>query len=345
MKKTVGLIFGGQSHEHEVSLNSAESFLKNVDYEKFRVIPFLITKEGKWIQCLEVDKPILNKLWLKVDENDVLDNMVSLSKKIDVFFPLIHGETGEDGKLQGFLEILGVPYVGCNVESSAVGMNKILAKEIASIMGGVSIVPYIVLRIEEWESNTDIELSFDFPVFVKPSRAGSSIGVSKVLNEKQLKTALQTAFLVDELVLIEKVIVGKEVEVAVIGSKESIEASTVGEISFESDFYDYENKYKSDTSVMHIPARMAVEKQEEAKNLAKNVYRSLGCSGYARVDFFLEKGTDYIYFNEINTSPGMTDKSMFPVLFGSQYKFKELLSKLIEQVSQSSSSEQKRKRA
>lgn len=345
MKKTVGLIFGGQSHEHEVSLNSAESFLKNVDFEKFNVIPILITKEGKWVQCLEVDKPIFNKLWLKVYENDVLANMPQLVKKIDVFFPLIHGETGEDGKLQGFLEIIGAPYVGCNVESSAIGMNKVIAKEIASIMGGVSIVPYVVVRKEEWEPDIEVELSFDYPVFVKPSRAGSSVGVSKVSNEKQLITALQTAFLVDEMVLIEKAIVGKEIEVAVIGERESIETSTVGEISFESDFYDYENKYKTNTSVMHIPARMSVEKQEETKKFAKNVYHALGCSGYARVDFFLEEGTEYIYFNEINTSPGMTEKSMFPVLFGSQYKFKELLSKIIVQALEVTSSEQKTKRA
>lgn len=329
MVKKVGVIFGGQSHEHEVSLRSVLTFLQQIDYSKFAVVPFLITSEGKWVKYATLNNPVntLNELWIDTNFDEL--PLSQWIQSVDVFFPLIHGETGEDGKLQGFIEMLGVPYIGSNVEASAVGMNKVLAKIVANQIGDVEIVPYKVLRKESYETEMNIDLPFDYPVFVKPSRAGSSVGVSKAYSEGELKTALNDAFDVDNLVLIEQSITGKEIEVGVIGKGEP-EVSVVGEIEFLSDFYDYENKYLNDSSVMHIPARVNVDIQNKVRNLAANVYTSIGCEGYARVDFFLENDTNRIYFNEINTSPGMTDKSMFPVLFSDKYTFKELLSKIIE---------------
>jgi D-alanine-D-alanine ligase len=326
--KKVGIIFGGQSHEHEVSLRSVLTLIQQIDYSKYAVVPYMITKNGDWIKYATIKEPInsLNDMWKDSTFNP--SPLFPWSSDIDVFFPIIHGETGEDGKLQGFLEMIKIPYVGSNVEASAVGMNKVLSKIVAKQIGGVEIVPYQIVRKEEYKE--DIKLDFDFPVFVKPSRAGSSVGVSKAYSDAELKAALNNAFGIDDLVLIEKAIIGKEIEVGVIGHH-TPETSVVGEIEFASDFYDYENKYNNDTSVMHIPARIDSPLQEQVKDFAGRVYTSIGCKGYARVDFFLEKDTNKVYFNEINTSPGMTDKSMFPVLFSNKYSFTELLSNLIEE--------------
>ncbi|MCU7667940.1 D-alanine--D-alanine ligase family protein [Bacillus thuringiensis] len=328
MVKKVGVIFGGQSHEHEVSLRSVLTLLQQIDYNEFSVVPFLITSEGKWVKYVTLREPIgsLGDLWVDSEINP--SPLFPWENNIDIFFPLIHGETGEDGKLQGLLEMIGIPYVGSNVEASAVGMNKVLAKIVANHIGGVEIVPYKIIRKDSYQNNAKIELPFDYPVFIKPSRAGSSVGVSKVYSNEELQIALKEAFLIDDLVLIEKAIVGKEIEVGVIG-KEKPEASMVGEIEFLSDFYDYENKYLKESSVMHIPARIDDKVQEEVRDFAKKVYTSIGCEGYARVDFFLEENTNVVYFNEINTSPGMTEKSMFPVLFSNSYTFTELLTKII----------------
>lgn len=328
MKKKIAVVYGGQSHEHEVSLRSGLTFLQQIDYTKFSVTPVLITKEGVWTKYKELNASIDSLEELHIDENFQNALTFDWQANIDVFFPLIHGETGEDGKLQGFLELINVPYVGSNVEASAVGMNKVLSKMVANQLGAVNIVPYTFVRKESYSLSAEINLEFDYPAFVKPARAGSSVGVSKVYNGEELKVALESAFKVDGLVLIEKGIVGQEIEVAVIG-KETPEASVVGEIEFVSDFYDYENKYMNDSSIMHIPARIDEELQESVQKQAINVYSSIGCEGYARVDFFLEKDTNLVYFNEINTSPGMTNKSMFPVLFSSHYSFTELLSKII----------------
>lgn len=328
--KTVGLFFGGTSHEHDVSLASALSFLKNIDYSLYKVKPFKIEKFGHWRTFEVVEVTIKNLEDLKEEHYASTPPLAAL-EKIDIAFPLIHGETGEDGKMQGFFEILGINYVGCGVQASAVGMNKVMTKEIAEKLGGASIVPYSMLRKSDWEKSRTITNNLPFPVFVKPVRAGSSIGVSKAYNQAELGLAIDKAFLVDEDVLLESYIKGREIEVGVIGKSE-VEVSLPGEITFASDFYDYENKYSTDSTVMHIPALLSKEKQKTIMEDAKNIYKSLGCEGYSRIDFFLEDGTENIYFNEVNTSPGFTEKSMFPVLFSKLgYSFTDLLTRIIEE--------------
>ncbi|MFP3725831.1 D-alanine--D-alanine ligase family protein [Priestia filamentosa] len=327
--KKIAVVFGGQSHEHEVSLRSGLTFLQQIDYKKFNVVPVLISKDGSWTKYVELNSPVESLEQLVPDHQFTNSTTYNWKDAVDIFFPLIHGETGEDGKLQGFFEMIGVPYVGSNVEASAVGMNKVLSKMVAQQLGGVNIVPYLIVKKDSWLQDKVVNLTMDYPVFIKPARAGSSVGVSKVYNKEELETSLHKAFEIDSLVLIEKAIIGREIEVAVIGN-DSPEASVVGEIEFVSDFYDYENKYMNDSSIMHIPARIASEEQGAVRKMALDVYTSIGCSGYARVDFFVEEKTDRVYFNEINTSPGMTNKSMFPVLFSDKYTFTDLLSKIIE---------------
>lgn len=326
--KKIGLFFGGRSHEHEVSVNSAMAFLKNVDYSLFEITPFYIHKNGEWTKFKKVIKPVSFMHELSKELHLHLPPLEEI-KGIDIAFPLIHGETGEDGKIQGFFEILNIPYVGSDVETSAIGMNKVVAKEIVKNIANINVAPYNILNKSDWKKNKKFEIDFSFPVFVKPSRAGSSIGISKVYDEIELKKAIDKAFLIDEIVIIEKFIDGREIEVGVVGGNKA-EVSVPGEITFVSDFYDYDNKYLKDTSTMHIPALLIETQKKEIMNNAKNIYKALGCEGYARVDFFLEKETGKIYFNEINTSPGFTEKSMFPLLFSNNgYEFTDLLSKII----------------
>ena len=338
MIKFVGLIFGGESHEHEVSKVSAISFLKNIDYSRFTVFPIYIEKNGSWTIYGSVSAPFRGFEDLHIIESfDKKTPPIQYFQDLDIVFPVIHGETGEDGKIQGFFEMLGVPYVGCGVESSVTGMNKILAKEVSHLFDGVSIVPYQVVGREWWNSvwsngpGKIPALEMDYPVFVKPARAGSSIGIAKVCSEAELPIALIEAFKIDDKVLIEKAIVGKEIEVGVIGNAKNIEVSEAGWIEYQSEFYDYENKYHNDSSKMHIPAPLSEEVKDGIKNWAKSIYRAVECEGYARIDFFVEDDTNNVFFNEINTSPGLTDKSMFPSLFEGSYTFQELLTRIIQQ--------------
>ena len=323
MKKTVGIIFGGKSNEHEVSLLSANSVFQNVNYDLFNVVPIMITTEGIWVEHETLTSPTSSL-------NDLRAVNPGQEGEIDIYFSVVHGDTGEDGKLQGYLEMNEKRYIGCGVEASVLSMNKILAKEIAKNFGDVPVVPYSIIRKNEWNLNALVEPDFDYPVFVKPARAGSSVGITKAYNKKDYNLALAVAFEIDDSVLVERFIKGKEIEVGVIGVN-SIESSRVGEISFSSDFYDYENKYLTDNATMHIPARIEQHFQEKTKRYAEKIFSVLGCKGYSRVDFFLEDETNDIYFNEINTSPGMTEKSMFPVLFGDKYTFTELLTKIINE--------------
>lgn len=326
--KVIGVVYGGQSHEHEVSLRSVLTLIQQMDYSKFSVVPIFISKQGDWTKYKKLQNPISSLDELEIELALSPSPAQSWCEEIDAFFPVIHGETGEDGCLQGLFEMLNVPFIGSNVEASAVGMNKVLSKIVCEQLAGVDIVPYQIVRKNSYETFTS-NPPIDFPVFIKPARAGSSVGVSKAYSAEELNSALQTAFEVDDLVLVEKAINGIEIEVGVIG-KDDIETSQVGEIEFLSDFYDYENKYLNDSSVMHIPARISAEAQSLVKENAEKIYKAIGSDGYARVDFFLEKESNKIYFNEINTSPGMTKKSMFPVLFSHKYTFQELLTKIIE---------------
>ncbi len=335
-KINVGIVFGGKSGEHEVSLNSAYNVMKAIDSDKFDVTPVGITKDGKWvvydgdIECIKdgtwVDYVKMPSANLEVVANGSLDN-------IDVFFPVLHGTFGEDGTIQGLFDIMDVPYVGCGVLASSVAMDKVATKEICKA-SGVNTGEYAMLRKTEILADTDkcvnlIELCFEYPVFVKPANMGSSVGISKAVNRQTLKEALMEAIKYDTKLIIEAFVAGREVEVAVLGNEDA-NASVVGEVIPCNDFYDYEAKYLSgDSSIIVIPADISEELSERVRRLAVKAYNAIGASGLARVDFFIEDGGN-VLLNEINTLPGFTNISMYPKLWqATGIEYRDLITKLI----------------
>ncbi len=346
-KLNVCVLFGGISPEHEVSLRSAESVLKNLDSEKYNILPVGITKEGEWLlygdsdyaqlptgkwknhpnTCRAIISPIRGQGLLCF-----LDNFV-VQKPIDVVFPVLHGENGEDGAMQGLLQMAGIPYVGPHVAESAVCMDKTLTKLVAD-NAGVPQAAWKLIRASELSCRMDsalnaIEVAFEYPVFVKPAGTGSSVGVSKAMNREQLEQALLKAGEFDEKILVEEFIHGREIEVAVMGNDNPM-ASVCGEIDSGAEFYDYDAKYITDTSVSYIPARIDEATAEQVREQAVKVYQALGCKGLSRVDFFVTYAEQRIVFNEINTLPGFTSISMYPKLFAaSGIPYGELLDQLL----------------
>ncbi|NLU26444.1 MAG: D-alanine--D-alanine ligase [Hungateiclostridium thermocellum] len=358
-KKRVLVIFGGQSSEHEVSRISATSILKNINLDKFDVSMIGITKDGKWLYYDGPIDKIPSGEWEEIalkdgtrsiaDRVSLFDNIISCknnacglekaaenekSKKIDVVFPVLHGCNGEDGTIQGLFELAGIPYVGCGVLASAVGMDKIYAKIIFE-KAGIPQADYLYFTRKEIYGDVEgvvdkIEEKFSYPVFVKPSNAGSSVGVSKAHDKNELKEALIYAARYDRKVLIEEFINGREVECAVLGNDDPV-ASTVGEIIPGNEFYDYKAKYIDNTSKIKIPADLPEETVEQIRNYAVKAFKALDCSGLARVDFFVHKETGKVYINEINTMPGFTSISMYPMLWEeSGISYPELIEKLID---------------
>ena len=331
-KLNVCVLFGGISPEHEVSLRSAESVLNNMDPEKYNIFPVGITKDGKWILFGGTDYSLLpSQEWRNHPDNRhaaispvrgqgllcfAEDRVVQ--ERIDVVFPVLHGENGEDGAMQGLLQMAGIPYVGPHVSASAVAMDKTLTKLVAD-NAGITQASWILVRNSELQGRMDailnsVEEKFTYPVFVKPAGTGSSVGVSKVNSREELQTALLQAGRYDEKILVEEFIHGREVEVAVMGNAIPV-ASVVGEIDSGADFYDYDAKYVTDTSVAYIPARIPEDVAEELREKAVKVYSAIGCRGLSRVDFFVSYKDNRVVFNEINTIPGFTSISMYPKLF------------------------------
>ena len=344
----VCILFGGMSPEHEVSLRSAESVLNHLDPEKYNVMPVGITKDGKWMLFTSRDYSLLpSGAWQQAEGNKevVFSPMRGhgiLCKNadgwetihIDVVFPVLHGENGEDGSIQGLMQLAGIPCVGPDVAASAVSMDKSLTKLVidraqipqAAWIGVQS--NRLANYIEEIMDG--IELRFAYPVFVKPAGTGSSVGVSKAADRTQLAKALQTAGAFDKTILVEEFIPGAEIEVAVMGNDNPI-ASICGEIESGAEFYDYEAKYVTDTSVAYIPARISDEVAEQVRDYAVKAYTALGCRGLSRVDFFVTHGDEKVVFNEINTLPGFTSISMYPKLFeASGVPYEQLIDKLLE---------------
>ena len=333
MKKlNVCVLFGGISPEHEVSLRSAECVLSNLDPEKYNVFPVGITKQGDWILFGGKDyselpagtwqdnpdnrraaiSPVRGQGLLNFEGDNVVREM------IDVVFPVLHGENGEDGAMQGLLQMAGIPYVGPHVSASAVAMDKTLTKLVAD-NAGVPQAAWQLVRNSDLQNRMEeilssIENRFQYPVFVKPAGTGSSVGVSKAADRAQLRDALLQAGIYDEKILVEEFICGAEVEVAVMGNDSPV-ASVVGEIDSGADFYDYDAKYVTDTSVCYIPARISEEVAEQVREAAVRVYTAIGCQGLSRVDFFVTYEGSRVVFNEINTLPGFTSISMYPKLF------------------------------
>lgn len=349
MKKlNVCVLFGGISPEHEVSLRSAESVLNNMDPEKYNIFPVGITKEGNWVLYRGNDYSELpTGKWLEHDDNRKatispirgqgllsFEGDCVVREMIDVVFPVLHGENGEDGTIQGLLELAGIPYVGPHVAASAVAMDKTLTK---LVMDDAKIpqAAWKLVRAGDLATRLQtivdsIEKQFSYPVFVKPAGTGSSVGVSKATDAQSLSSALIHAGKYDEKILVEEFIDGKEVEVAVMGN-DSPMASVCGEIDSGAEFYDYDAKYITDTSVAYIPARISDEVAEQVRELAVKAYNAVGCCGLSRVDFFVTHTDQRIVFNEINTLPGFTSISMYPKLFAaSGIAYSELIDQLLQ---------------
>lgn len=331
-KLNVCVLFGGISPEHEVSLRSAEFVLNSLNPEKYNILPVGITKEGDWILYGGTDysalpsgqwkehpgnrkaaiSPIRGQGLLNFEGDCVVREM------IDVVFPVLHGENGEDGSVQGLLQLAGIPFVGPHTAASAVSMDKSLTKLVAD-SAGITQAAWQLVKRNELSNRMDaildlLENRFQYPMFVKPANTGSSVGVSKAAHRPALKDALLQASAYDSKILVEEFIDGKEIEVAVMGNDSPV-ASICGEIDSGADFYDYEAKYISDTSVAYIPARLSDEIAEQVRDLAVKVYSAMGCQGLSRVDFFVTRQDSRVVFNEINTLPGFTSISMFPKLF------------------------------
>ena len=333
MKKlNVCVLFGGMSPEHDVSLRSAEYVLNSLDKEKYNVFPVGITKEGDWILYGGEDYSQLpGEAWLEHPGNRraaispvrgqgllSFEGDCVVREWIDVVFPVLHGENGEDGAMQGLLQLAGIPYVGPHVSASAVAMDKTLTKLVAD-QAGVQQAAWMLVRSNGLDHRMEqvldqLEEKFRYPMFVKPAGTGSSVGVSKARDRQALQAALENAAKYDKKILVEEFIHGREVEVAVMGNDSPV-ASICGEIDSGADFYDYDAKYLTDTSVAYIPARISEEVEEQVRDAAVRIYSAIGCQGLSRVDFFVTYEGERVVFNEINTLPGFTSISMYPKLF------------------------------
>src|SRR5947209_2456189 len=355
-KIRIGLVFGGRSGEHEVSIASAASVMANLDRDKYEIIPIGITKTGSWLLGTEPAKllaaeqnvqqgkedsgleqtravtltgdPSLRRL-IAVQGNEQLGDKGSL----DVIFPVLHGPYGEDGTLQGLLEMANVAYVGCGVLGSALGMDKEKMK-LVFLAVGLPVADYLVYRRHEWERSSEaimdtVEQRLGYPCFVKPVNLGSSVGVNKAHNREELEHAIRVAAEYDRKILIERNINCRELECAVLGNDEPI-ASVVGEVIASNEFYDYNAKYIDNKSQIIIPADIPQAIAQEVRRQSIQAFSALDLSGLARVDFFLEKETDKVYINEVNTLPGFTSISMYPKLWeASGLSYSELLDALI----------------
>ncbi len=345
---SVCILFGGVSPEHEVSLRSAESVLNNIDKSKYNVFPVGITKEGKWILYGGKDYSDLpSGRWLTHPDNRqaaispirgqgllTFEGDCVVRQQIDVVFPVLHGENGEDGTIQGLLQLAGIPYVGPHVAASAVAMDKTLTKLVVD-QADITQAAWNLVRRSDMGSRMEgtldaLEARFAYPMFIKPAGTGSSVGVSKATEREDLKKALLEAGKYDDKVLVEEFIRGREIEVAVMGNESPV-ASVCGEIDSGADFYDYDAKYITDTSVSYIPARIPEDVAETVRDTAVKVYKAIGCQGLSRVDFFVTWQENRVVFNEINTIPGFTSISMYPKLFGaSGVPYSQLIDKLLE---------------
>jgi len=321
MTHNLALIYGGKSGEHDVSVKTAFSILQAVDYKMYNVIPVYVTLEGLWLKSSSpfTEVPEDEDIFLDFENYEILENIFSFFSSIHVAFPVIHGPNGEDGSLQGMLELMDVPYVGSGVMGSAIGLDKAMMKTVFQQFG-IPQGPYLTYNKCDILNDTHgtiatIQKSLKFPVFVKPANLGSSIGISKASNVKELFDALELALEFDTKIVVEAMIKGRELEIGVLGHN-NLKTSKIGEILTTNDFYDYEAKYE-DQSVtqMIIPANVPLSVKQRMSKLAKKTFKALDCSGLARVDFFWNEESDELFVNEINTLPGFTQFSMYPALF------------------------------
>lgn len=346
MKTRIGVLYGGKSPEHKVSLQTAMAVMNAIDKTKFDVIPIYITTEGQWVKGEKLTSDIqdMKQLQMKPEAGAILpvalnrapavaEKNQKMEDAIDVIFPLLHGPNGEDGTVQGLLELLNIPYVGNGVLASAVGMDKVIMKNLFA-QAGLRQAKYVSFLKKEWQENEaaaydKVEKELGYPCFVKPANAGSSVGITKCKKREDLNQAFMDAFQYDRKIIVEEAIVGREVEIGVIGNDEPI-CSVVGEIVPKKEFYDYQAKYEDGNTELIIPADITEEQYEMIQQMAITAFKALDLSGLVRADFFLTKDGD-VYINEVNTMPGFTPFSMFPLLWKhSGVPYPELIEKLVQ---------------
>ncbi|MFD1706965.1 D-alanine--D-alanine ligase [Siminovitchia sediminis] len=326
------LLYGGKSAEHEVSLQTAKAVIHALDKNKFDVFPIYITKKGKWIQGPQIKESVEDIKLLQFSNGDEEIMPQSLSKDMDMVFPLLHGPNGEDGTVQGLLEVLDIPYVGNGVLASSAGMDKIVMKNIFA-QAGLDQVEYASFIRSSWEADRDaayseVEEKIGYPSFVKPANLGSSVGISKCENREELAAAFEEAFRYDRRIIVEEGVTAREIEVGILGNDE-LSCSVAGEIVPKKEFYDYEAKYADDTTELVIPADITETDYASMKEMAFTAYKALDCSGLARMDFFLT-ADGRVLINEVNTMPGFTPVSMFPLLWkNSGVPYPELIERLV----------------
>ena len=345
-KKCIGLIFGGESNEHEVSISSAktvfQAFNSEINKQRFTVKAFYISKFGDWLDSDLSEKILVGEIENNTTKKQGIFNQERINfldgiefQNIDVWFPLLHGFNGEDGSIHGLLRFTKKPLVGCGIIGSSIGMDKILMKTIFSNLK-LPQVNYLFFQNEDLNDEevknkliNEILEKLNFPVFVKPSNSGSSLGISKVINESEILQALEKAREIDPRILVEEGLEVREIECGIIG-KSKLLTSEIGEVKYESDWYDYDSKYYSNNKII-IPAEIDSKITKEIKEIAIKSCRALNIFGFARVDFFLEKSSNKILLNEINTIPGFTKNSMFPMLWkASGLNIEQLVAKLVD---------------
>ena len=348
----IGIIFGGRSGEHEVSLLSARGVMNAIDKTRYEVVPIGITKDGRWLASgdpwkalnsgamAETNPALLlaepsNRGLMRLQDEEKEQALTAVRvTQLDVVFPILHGPYGEDGTVQGLLELAGIAYVGAGVAASAVGMDKVLFKNIM-VAHQVPTVPYLVILRKRWEREPDevlaqVEAELGYNCFVKPANLGSSVGITKAHDRDELRAALDEAARYDRKLLVEEAIDAREIEISVLGNDEPI-ASVPGEIVPCNEFYDYSAKYLDGESELLIPAPISEETAGRIAELALKAYRAIDCAGMARVDFLLDRETGEVYLNEVNTLPGFTPISMYPKLWeASGISYPELIDRLIQ---------------
>jgi D-alanine-D-alanine ligase len=342
-KLRVGVLFGGRSGEHEVSLVSAASIIRGLDPQKYEAVPIGISKEGHWLIGEGAQKMLPDvlrtgqRVVMSADPTESALMPIDGSprgQKLDVVFPVIHGTFGEDGTMQGLLELAGLPFVGAGVLGSAIGMDKDVAKKLMQV-AGIPVVPWIAVQRADWERDPKairraVEKKFKYPVFVKPATLGSSVGMTKVHSRAELGPALDLAAEFAMKIMIERAVSAREIEVSVLGNHDP-RASIPGEIVPHREFYDYAAKYLEEGTQLLIPAKLKKSEIKKVQAMAVTAFRALELSGMARVDFFIEKRGGKIFLNEVNTIPGFTSISMYPKLWEANgIPFRELITKLID---------------
>lgn len=343
----VFLIYGGKSAEHDISILTAHSIVKEIYYNYYDVVPIYITRDGEWLEGELLSQPIAHSEFLRLQAGDTKrmateEGESSVGIKISpaaiqsedaVVFPVLHGPNGEDGTVQGLFEVLDMPYVGCGVLASAAGMDKIVSKQLFQ-QAGLPQLPYVPVMRYDWQEDQEAifqrcEGTLIYPMFVKPANMGSSVGISKAATREELRIAIEMAFEYDHRIVVEQGVEAREIEIAILGN-DDVHASPAGEIIKHTDFYNYEEKYINNTTELSIPAEIPNELVEKLQEYATSAFRVLDGTGLSRCDFFVTSNNE-IYLNEVNTLPGFTKFSMYPLLWEQAgLKYSDLVEELIQ---------------